>query len=162
MMAPLWLTTAKSYIGLAEIPGPAHNRTILIWIRKLGAWWQDDETAWCGSYTAHCIQSAGLPIPKAWYRAKAWADYGTSINDAKCAPGAILVFERPGGGHVGFYVGEDRDYFHVLGGNQSNGVNVTRIKKSRCIAARWPSGVAFASGPVMLTAKGAPISINEA
>ena len=50
--------------------------------------------------------------------------------------GDILVFSRGNGGHVGFYVGEDDTCYHVLGGNQSNMVNVTRILKSRCISIR--------------------------
>ena len=34
--------------------------------------------------------------------------------------GDILTFKRNGGGHVGLYVGEDKDCYHVLGGNQGN------------------------------------------
>ena len=51
--------------------------------------------------------------------------------------GDILVFKRPGGGgHVGFYVGEDDKCYHVLGGNQSNEVSVARLEKSRCLGIR--------------------------
>jgi hypothetical protein len=51
--------------------------------------------------------------------------------------GDVLVFTRHGGGgHVGFYVGEDETCYHVLGGNQSNMVNTTRILKSRCFGIR--------------------------
>jgi len=45
--------------------------------------------------------------------------------------GDILVFSRKGGGHVGFYVAEDATAYHVLGGNQSDSVSITRIAKSR-------------------------------
>ena len=50
--------------------------------------------------------------------------------------GHILTFTRNGGGHVGIYVGEDTTCYHVLGGNQSNQVNVMRIEKSRLSQAR--------------------------
>lgn len=73
-----------------------------------------------------------------------------------------MVFDRAGGGHVAFYVGEDATHYHVLGGNQSDSVNVMRIAKDRCIARRWPRGVAVTGRPVWLDAKGAPVSTNEA
>jgi cell wall-associated NlpC family hydrolase len=50
--------------------------------------------------------------------------------------GDVLTFRRNGGGHVGIYVGEDDVCYHVLGGNQSNMVNITRIEKKRCAGIR--------------------------
>jgi hypothetical protein len=57
--------------------------------------------------------------------------------------GAVLVFKRAGGGHVGFYMGEDPDgqALQVLGGNQADQVSVTRIMRNRLFAARWPDGL---------------------
>lgn len=159
-MLPAWFNTAQKYHGLKEVPGPIHNKTIVAWLAKLGAWWRDDETPWCGTFVAHCLKEHGHPIPTHWYRAKAWADYGSLLRRERLAPGAILVFDRAGGGHVGFYVGEDNNYFFVLGGNQSNGVNVMKIAKSRCIASRWPKGVAVVGKPVRLS--GGKVSENEA
>ncbi|MEM8948079.1 MAG: hypothetical protein AAGA21_20560 [Pseudomonadota bacterium] len=43
-----------------------------------------------------------------------------------------------GRGHVGFYWAEDETTYHILGGNQSNEVNVSRYKKDRFLRARWP------------------------
>lgn len=165
---PPWLSIAKAYLGLKEIPGPSHNKLILDWLGKLGAWWKDDEVAWCGTFVAHCIQAAGLPYPKDWFRAKAWSDYGALLRPERIAPGALLIFDRKDakgrsvGGHIGFYVGEDDLCYHVLGGNQSNGVNVSRIAKGRCIATRWPKGVPVIGSPVLLAANGRPVSRNEA
>jgi hypothetical protein len=42
---------------------------------------------------------------------------------------AVLVFERPGGGHVGYYFGEDATAYHVLGGNQGDAVTIARIAR---------------------------------
>jgi uncharacterized protein (TIGR02594 family) len=157
---PRWLVEARKYDGLREIPGPRHNPTILGWLRKLKAWWSEDETPWCGTFVAHCLQEAGLPIVKNWFRAKAWADYGANLRATHIAPGAILIFVRTGGGHVGFYVGEDKTYFYVLGGNQSNMVNVMKLAKARCIAIRWPRGEPVVGKPVRMA--GGAISTNEA
>ena len=71
------------------------------------------------------------------------------------------MFSRAGGGHVGFYVGEDRFYYRVLGGNQQNAVNVMRIAKSRCVAIRWPKGVPVTGGPIHMETD-TRVSKNEA
>lgn len=135
---PPWLIEAKKNFGVKEIPGPTHNSKISAWLSKLGAWWSDDETPWCGVFVAHCLQMASLPFPRAFYRALSWSDYGSLLRRDRLAPGAILVFDRKGGGHVGFYIGEDRNHYYVLGGNQSNAVNVSKIARSRLLTARWP------------------------
>jgi uncharacterized protein (TIGR02594 family) len=157
----MWMKTARESVGLKEVAGPKHNTKIQAWLAKLGAWWRDDETPWCGTFVAHCLRENGLPVPKHWYRALAWKEYGSNLRPTHVCEGAILVFARAGGGHVGFYVGEDRFYYRVLGGNQSNAVNVMRIAKSRCVAIRWPKGVPVTGGPVHV-ASNAPVSENEA
>lgn len=162
MSDPRWLTIARGYDGVREVVGPQHNSTIMGWLRKLKSWIKDDETPWCGTFVAAVMQEAGLPYPKEYYRAKSWADYGARLRSQVLAPGAILVFQREGGGHVGFYVGEDASAYHVLGGNQGNAVNVTRISKARCIASRWPRGEPVIGAPVLLAMNGKPLSRNEA
>jgi uncharacterized protein (TIGR02594 family) len=158
--SPRWLRTAYSFEGLRETPGPRHNATIIGWLTKLRAWWRDDETPWCGVFVAHCMQEAGLPYPRLYMRAKAWSDYGALLRPDRLSPGAILVFNRAGGGHVGFYVGEDTGHYYVLGGNQSNAVNVMKLGKSRLVASRWPRGEPVVGKPVLM--KGGMVSTNEA
>lgn len=161
MSEPRWLTIAKGYQGVREIAGPKHSPTIMGWLRRLGSWIKDDETPWCGTFCAAVMHEAGLPYPREYPRARAWADYGARLQTHVLAPGAILVFSRNGGGHVGFYVGEDATAYHVLGGNQANAVNIMRIAKARCIATRWPRGEAVTGGPVQLAVNG-QLSSNEA
>lgn len=161
MNDPRWLTVARGYVGTREIAGPKHSTRILGWLSRLKSWIKDDETPWCGTFVAAIMQEVGLPYPKEFPRAKAWADYGANLRTTHLAPGAILVFSRDGGGHVGFYVGEDASAYHVLGGNQSNAVNVTRILKNRCIATRWPKGEPVTGAPVRMAVNGA-VSRNEA
>ena len=157
---PRWMRTAKSFTGLKEVRGPKHSNIIIGWLEKLGAWWRDDETPWCGVFVAYCMKEAKLPYPKMYMRAKAWSDYGSLLRRDRLTTGAILVFDRAGGGHVGFYVGEDAGYYYVLGGNQSNAVNVMKLGKSRLVASRWPKGEPVLGTPVYL--KGGVVSTNEA
>lgn len=156
------MITARSLIGTKETAGPANNAKIMSWANKLGAKvlgivYPNDATPWCGLFVAHCVTSAGLSAPAIAIRAKAWATWGQHVVPRE---GCVLVFNRDGGGHVGFYVGEDSTTYHVLGGNQSDAVNVTRILKSRMIASRWPSNVPVTGLPIRLNAKGA-ISTDE-
>lgn len=163
MFEPSWLLKLKSKLGEREIPGPKHNSWIASGWAKLGAaWFNSDETPWCGFAVAWAFNEVHVALPKNWPQARAWATWGVGRPMSQCGPGTVLVFAREGGGHVGFYVAEDAVCFHVLGGNQGNAVSIARIAKQRCIAARWPAGIPFTGKPVIVTADGVPVSTNEA
>lgn len=133
-----WVGVARTYIGLKEIRGGAHNSDIMQWIANLGGWFKDDETPWCGTFIAECLRASNRAYPKHWYRALAYADYGTKLP--KPAYGSIGVMGRTGGGHVTFIVGETDDgrYLVGLGGNQSDAVNLMKFDKDRFTAYVWP------------------------
>lgn len=152
MTAPLprWMKTATLFCGLKEVPGPRHNSTILGWLGALRAWWRDDETPWCGVFVAYCLKESGLPCPRLYMRAKAWGEYGSLLRTGSLSPGAILVFDRIGGGHVGFYAGEDDRHYFVLGGNQANAVSIMKLAKARLITSRWPTGEPVLGRPVRM------------
>ena len=162
MKEPLWIVEAKKHIGLAEISGPKHNATILNWLKELKAWWKEDETPWCGAFVAHCMQAAGIEYPKYWMRAKDWATWGDPVK--KPTMGCVVVFERRGGGHVGFVMGQDeKGRLMVLGGNQGNKVSIAPFDPARAIAYRVPTGT-FLTPSFMpqLAANGVASSTNEA
>lgn len=163
---PRWLKLARTLIGTREIVGPQHSPTIMGWIKKLGAKVlgidvKDDETAWCGTCQAYIMSQCGITPPRIAVRASSWSTWGIPLTAP--SPGAIMTFVRPGGGHVAQYVGEDDICYHVLGGNQSNSVNITRIARTRCNAIRWPAGQPLPTrGRVKLTEAGMPVSRDEA
>lgn len=155
-----WYDVALANIGVAEIRGPKHSPVIMGWIQEIGAkalgiQVKDDETAWCGTFTAMCILR-GLPnepLPKIVVRAKAWEAFGVGLSRGSL--GAVVVFDREGGGHVGFYAGEDSTHIHVVGGNQGNRVSRMRLERGRLTAIRWPSTVPLpTTGPIRLNAAG--------
>ena len=157
-----WLSIAYGYLGVAEIPGSDTAPIIRRWLIRLRAWWSDDETPWCGTFVAQCIEAAGLPIPKYWMRAKAWADWGTKLSNPEL--GCIVVFERKGGGHVGFVVGRTPNgNLLVLGGNQGDKVCIAPFDRTRLIGYYWPPCVSLPTpqGLVVMAATG-PTSTNEA
>ncbi|MFW2829867.1 TIGR02594 family protein [Sphingomonas sp. ID0503] len=165
---PAWLTAARAKNGTREAAGALNNPAIMGWAKRLGTKvlgivYNADSVPWCGLFVATCMAEAGQTPPPVAVRAKAWASWGANLREDHLSPGAVLVFERPGGGHVGFYVGEDLTHYHVLGGNQGDRVCVARIEKGRCVARRWPRGVPVILGPVKMTrTAGIPLSSNEA
>jgi uncharacterized protein (TIGR02594 family) len=165
---PAWLRAARAKLGTREAAGAANSATIMGWAKTLGTKvlgmvYNADSVPWCGLFVATCFAEDVIPAAPIAVRAKAWADWGLNLRADRLAPGAVLVFERPGGGHVGFYVGEDATAYHVLGGNQGDRVSIMRLEKSRCVARRWPVGRPVHGGPVKMTAiAGIPSSRNEA
>ena len=132
-----WIAEARAYIDMHERDARG-LKTIPLWVRALKGWWSDTKSPWCGTFVGHCLQAAGRDIAKEWYRAKAWVNGATRL--AKPAYGCIVVFERQGGGHVGFVVGQDKQgILMVLGGNQGDAVNIKPFAKSRAVAYLWPN-----------------------
>ncbi len=133
-----WLTEAMRVLGWHE---STDNKALRHWLRSDGVTLGDPKKLpWCGDFVETCILRSlpDEPVPDNPYYARNWAKFGINI---KPQVGAILVFQRPGGGHVGFYVGETKTHFIVLGGNQNNRVSKSKISKGRLIASRWPATV---------------------
>lgn len=138
MMEPAWLVHARADLGVTEAPGKADSPVIRRWLVDLKAWWTDDATPWCGTAVAHWMQKAGVRPPAHWYRALAWADWGVRLG--RPALGAVVVYRRPGGGHVGLVVGVDqRGNVLTLGGNQGDRVTIAPFDRQRVVSYRWPS-----------------------
>ncbi|MEJ6008683.1 TIGR02594 family protein [Novosphingobium aquae] len=164
---PRTIECALALLGVQEVVGKGSNRTIIGWRDELNAagvpitGYADDDIPWCGLFAAIVCHRAGKPVVKAPLWARNWASFGSKAD--KASLGDVLVFVRNGGGHVGFYVGEDATCYHVLGGNQSNRVSITRIEKARCIAARRPPYTNQPASvlPFRLAATGT-VSSNEA
>lgn len=168
---PKTISLALEQFGVAEVVGRGSNKTILAWRDALNLagvkveGYSDDDIAWCGLFVAIvCLLRMGVPaeVVKEPLWARNWSKYGIKTN--KPSLGDVLVFERPGGGgHVAFYVAEDSSSYHVIGGNQGNKVSITRVLKSRLIAARRPPYKVIPESvkPYWVTPSGA-ISSNEA
>ena len=135
-----WITVAKTALGRNE----ARDRTWLMnWLKRDGRSLGDPgKNPWCGDFVETCIR-IGLPnepllgaLGANPYWARNWLLFG---KETKPVTGAVLIFSRGSGGHVGFAIGQDDTHFFVLGGNQSDAVTVARVAKSRLLGARWPA-----------------------
>lgn len=160
MDEPLWLVAALKDIGVREIAGAPTAPRIANMLASLGAWWRDDEAPWCGVATAAWFKAAGVGIPKAFYRAKAWLDWGVALR-APCL-GCVVVFERQGGGHVGLVVGQDTlGRLLVLGGNQGDRVAVSPFTLDRVAGYRWPAEGGTVMKPLPTMTYAGAASLNE-
>ena len=162
--SPKLLVEAVKLLGTKEVVGKEHNPVILGWAKELGLQkvYTADEIPWCGLAMAYAAHMAGVQVVDKPFWALSWANYGTKVTQPML--GDILTFKRDGGGHVGMYVGEDKDCYHVLGGNQGNAMSVTRILKTRLYQARrtaWKVAQPANVRVIHLDAKGI-ISNNEA
>lgn len=128
--APKMIVEALKLYGTRETIGAANNPVILEWAEELGLKeYKADSIAWCGLFVAIVAKRAGKEVVKDPLWADNWRKFGNKGDEAML--GDVLVFKRTGGNHVGVYVGEDENYYHLIGGNQSDAVTITRIAKLR-------------------------------
>jgi uncharacterized protein (TIGR02594 family) len=161
MSEPKWLEEARKHIGTREIPGEKHEPKILQWwkaIKRGGI--QSDEVAWCAAFTGGCLEAVGV-VSSRYESAKSYLAWGVPLSNP--IVGCIVVFERKGGGHVGFVVGQDPNgRLMVLGGNQGNVVSIAPFDRSRAAGYRWPAPVSINLAPLPIILSAAQSSTNEA
>ena len=146
------ITSAMKYLGQREVPGPGVNAWIKdLWMRLPGGRWfwgeygQDDsKLPWCGAFMARACQDAGLPFPKRYSSALAWAEWGVPL--VVPAQGCVAVLTRDGGGHVSIVTGISSDgrAVRLLGGNQGDAVSEAWFATSRVKQWRAPAGEVLA------------------
>lgn len=128
---PNWVSIAESEIGVKEVVGKQHNPRVLEYHATTGKF-SDDETPWCASFVNWVMQKAGQGGTGSAV-ALSWKKYGKNLG--KPAYGSIAVFSWGGGkGHVGFVVGKQGSNILVLGGNQSNAVNIAKFDPKKAVA----------------------------
>ncbi|GKX60661.1 TIGR02594 family protein [Leminorella grimontii] len=145
-----WIDEARKYIGEMEIKGPRHNPLILQWwkdIKRGGI--KDDETPWCAAYVGAMLERVGIRSTR-FESAKSYLTWGVALDGP--VMGCIVVFERSGGGHVGFVVGQTASGdLLVLGGNQSDAVNIKSFSRDRAKGYRWPVGYPLPTEPLPIS-----------
>ncbi len=135
-MDPCWLIEARRHLGVREIPGTNDAPFLRRWQAQLGAPWLGP-APWCGVFVAWCLRECQCEPPKAWYRARAYLDWG-HVQPVP-AVGSVVIFERAGGGHVGFVIGRTvANRLAVLGGNQGDAVSIASFPRERVLGYRWP------------------------
>ena len=139
---PKLVAASLQYVGLKEYPGLNNSNPVIMNMAQqlgIGDIYPNDEVAWCSLYMCYLYLITGKPQPFKEYmilRALQQRYWGNEVNLNECKLGDVMVFQRPEGGHVGLYIAESKNSYHILGGNQSNSVSFTEIKKERLVSCR--------------------------
>lgn len=160
---PVWLRRARQEIGVSEIAGKQHSKRVLSYWELSKLYFTDDETPWCAGFVGAMLEDCGIKSTRSGM-ARSYENWG---QPCKAVPGAIVTFWRgsksSGSGHVGFVTGRDQNgNIMVLGGNQSDAVNIKPFSTDRVVGYRWPAGFDPSGAPLKIIASDGVVSTNEA
>ena len=132
------LLLAEKEIGTWEWKD-GHNPKILAYFKDAGhPQIKDDETAWCAAFVGAMLKRSGSQGTGSLV-ARSYLNWGEPVDLADAKPGDIVVFARGNStwqGHVGFFVKRQGAFIEVLGGNQSNQVNIQRYSTANLLGVR--------------------------
>lgn len=121
--------------GVHAIPGDVDSPRVLKYFKEIGhKWVDDDETAWCAAFVNWCLLKAGKP-QTGMLLARSFMQYGVSTKTPILGDIVVLwrISKTSEFGHVGFFIHDTENYIYILGGNQSNQVNIQRFPKSQLL-----------------------------
>lgn len=160
-----WINEVGRYMGLHEL---RDKKKLSDWLRFGGSVGDPSKLPWCADLVETAIK---LTLPDEPFPGKVginpyyslnWLEFG--IKTEPCY-GAIAIFVRPGGGHIGFIIGFDpkRNRYRLRNGNVSDKVCDSWLDAGRCRGIRWPVTYTGPRLPVpIMDSTGAVISTNEA
>lgn len=134
---PPWMAEMHRRMGLHEV---RDNKSLISFL-KIGRYLGNPKNLpWCGdaieSAIAKVLPSEPLPSNPFW--AQAWRDFGIATGNPVVGSIGVIRWSSSSG-HVGIVAGAEGNKIHLLGGNQSNAINITAFAKDKFIAFRWPS-----------------------
>lgn len=160
MINPIEITAyelAQRFVNQKEIVGEVSNPQILAMLRLDAEWPKDDAVPWCSGFVNYVCWLLRLPRSKS-LRARSWLNVGYAVDYEIAEVGFdVVILKRGGGdqpgpevinapGHVGFFGGWDSSGVQgfytgefkpsavkILGGNQSDEVNVTSYNAKRIL-----------------------------
>ena len=136
---PLWYRIAlrEMHTGVDEIRGDDHTPRIIEYHAATSLSATTDETPWCSSFVNWCMMKSGEDRTNS-AAARSWLRWGSPLDDPQL--GCVVIFSRPpnpSSGHVAFFVRSEARRVWVLGGNQSNQVNIASYPEDRLLGYRW-------------------------
>lgn len=130
-----------SQYGIEEWAGSAHNPEVLKYFKAAGhSTVKDDETSWCAAKMNWIALQAGCKRTMSLL-ARDWLKLGQTVALEQAVPFldyAVFWRVKPDGwqGHVGPYIAHNHKVVYVMGGNQSNRVNVTGYPRTQLLGIR--------------------------
>jgi uncharacterized protein (TIGR02594 family) len=142
---------AKAEIGTVEW-SKGDNPKVVAYFKDSGnAGVKNDATAWCAAFVGAMLARAGVK-GTGKLNARSYLDWGVPVARSDARPGDVVVFRRGNSswqGHVAFFVKDRGAIIDVLGGNQSDAVNVKGYSASQLLGIRRlaPSAVDVSETP---------------
>ena len=136
-MNPPWLDWARREIGTRETVGGQHNPRVVAYWRQgnVALDVSDDETPWCAAFVAAALERSGYRSTRSGLaRSYAGSAHFARLDGPRLGAVCVLSSSRgPTSGHVGFVEAADDRHVWLLGGNQSNAVNVARFPLAQLV-----------------------------
>jgi uncharacterized protein (TIGR02594 family) len=148
---------AQKEIGTVEW-AKGDNPKVVAYFKDSGnAGVKDDATAWCAAFVGAMLARSGVK-GTGKLNARSYLDWGVPVERKDARPGDVVVFERGTGwqGHVGFLVKDRGAFIDVLGGNQSDAVNVKPQQATALLGIRRAKASAFP--PLSQPVKAPPVA----
>ena len=132
------ITTAAEFIGYSETTHrqELHDYTGVDPVR----------VEWCAAFANSVLEESGIPsnsTHKYPLTARSFLDWGVAVSKQNIQAGDIVIFPRGNSswqGHVGFYIKtqyiDNKEYYWILGGNQSNKVSVVLYPSKKALGIR--------------------------
>ena len=120
------LEIALNEYGTKEGDGAANNPEVMKYFHEAGfSEVAADEVSWCAAFVNWCQLKAGRN-GTASLAARSFLQWGEKVTDPQLGDIAVFWRTNPASwqGHVGFFIKRDGTNVWVLGGNQSNQVNI--------------------------------------
>ena len=135
---PKQFTAAWNDIGTHEIRGGETTR-IIEYHKFTSLRASEDEIPWCSAAMCAWHEEQGITSTFS-AMARSWLDWGTSVQLSDAIAGDVVILWRVSrasrSGHVGFYVGRNRNTVFLLGGNQSDSVKISSYPISKVLGVR--------------------------
>lgn len=131
------LKIALSQYGVKEIAGENDSSQIMQYAKDLKwDWYKHDEIAWCALFINWVAWKAGYEFTNK-ANARSFLDIGEIVENPEI--GDIIILERGNSswqGHVGLFINFYEEQVLILGGNQSDSVNISKYNKSKILGFR--------------------------
>lgn len=138
---PKWMTIARREIGTKEFSGTADNPEVVKYLKSVDtlsrSHQRNDETPWCSAFVNWCMEEVDIEGTES-AAARSWLNWGKKLSTPTVGCVVVLWRKKRSSfmGHVGFFVKETSDKIFILGGNQSDAVNIKPFSKNRLLGYR--------------------------
>lgn len=129
---------AKEEIGTKEWANGDNPEVVEYYAESGNSGVKQDSVPWCAAFVGAMLKRSGLK-GTGKLNARSYLDWGVAVDRKDAKPGDVVVFKRGNSswqGHVAFFVKDNGKTITVLGGNQSDSVNMSNYGAANLLGIR--------------------------